>query len=84
MTQRTAIVRAGGLLLSEPLEIPDGTQVKIYIESVKQPSDQAQTEHKGDTDEDPLRDLESWAADGPEDLSRNHDFYASGAPKRAR
>jgi hypothetical protein len=80
MTHRRAILRQGKLELSEPLELPEGTEVRLTVEPIEAlPLGSASP--LGLT-EDPLADLESWAAEGPTDLAAEHDHYASGAPKR--
>ncbi len=82
MTRRFAIVRRGGLELSEPLEIPDGTAVTVFVERADAAAPGETSPAKSTPLEDPLSDVEEWGADGPVDLSVQHDHYASGAPKR--
>jgi predicted DNA-binding antitoxin AbrB/MazE fold protein len=68
-TVRTIYESKDVLRLLQPLQLPEGTEVKISLELPT-------------TDSDPAFDLAALAVDGgPSDLAHEHDHYLYGAPK---
>lgn len=69
MTVRDAVTKGGQLVLDVPLPFPDGTRVKIQVE----------------TEEDPLLFLAKNAVStGITDLADQHDHYIYGTPKEPK
>ena len=69
ITVREALVENGQLVLQEPIQLPDGTRVKVRVE---QPGESA------------LLDIARSAVDmGAQDSAEQHDHYIYGSPKRA-
>jgi hypothetical protein len=68
MTVRDAVVKGGQLVLEAPLSLPDGTRVKVRLESA---------------DTDPLLFLAEHAVDTEiTDRAEQHDHYVYGTQKR--
>ena len=71
MTRR-AIVQDGQLVLKDPLQLPNGTEVTVDVEVAED-------------EEDPLLWLAAHAVDtGVTDGAEQHDHYIYGSPKRER
>jgi predicted DNA-binding antitoxin AbrB/MazE fold protein len=69
-TVRAIYESKGVLRLLQPLQLPEGSEVKISLELPTPISD-------------PAYDLATLAVDGgPSDLAHEHDHYLYGAPKR--
>jgi hypothetical protein len=68
MTVRDAVVQKGQLVLKSPLELPDGTVVRVQVDEPVQHPLTWLAEHAVDT--------------GIADLAEEHDHYIYGSPKR--
>lgn len=64
-------VKNGEIKLDEPVQLPEGTEVQVVVQSGEDQS----------TIWDKLRGM-AGTAEGPEDWARNHDHYLHGTPKR--
>lgn len=69
------IVKNGVVVLDSPSPLPDGTRVKVLVESV------ADTPRKSKLRERLLA-LSGSVDDLPADMARNHNHYIHGAPKQ--
>jgi hypothetical protein len=67
----------GAVVLSEPVRLPDGTDVEVEVRPVKDADG-------GPTLYDRFKDLIGTAEGLPEDMAENHDHYIHGTPKRDR
>ena len=70
-------VEKGAVVLDEPIDFPDGTDVEIEIRAVAEP----------ETDDGPtlyerLKDVIGTAQGLPADMAENHNHYIHGVPKR--
>lgn len=69
MTAVEAVVQNGQIVLKEPLALPDGTPVKVRVET---------------STESPLLEIAGQAVDmGVSDGAEQHDHYIYGTPKQA-
>lgn len=67
MAVRKAVVKNGQLVLEEPLDMPDGTELEVEIE----------------LDDNPFLFMAKNAVDmGITDFAEQHDHYIYGTPKR--
>jgi len=65
-------VKQGVIVLEPPVEIPEGTEVRV--ETIPAATSRTLAERFGD--------VIGAASELPEDLAENHDHYLHGAPKR--
>jgi hypothetical protein len=73
MTQHTAVIQNGQLVLEPPLSLPEGTRVQLTVEPLP-----AETE-----EDDPLLWLaKNSIPSGISDMAEQHDHYLYGVPKR--
>ena len=68
-------VENGALILSGPVELPDGTNVEVELRPV---GNAAET---GPSWGEVFADLAGSVKDLPADMAENHDHYVHGAPK---
>jgi hypothetical protein len=68
-------VQNGVVVVDSPQPLPDGTKVKVVVESTNEPS-------KPSTLAQRLLKLAGTVDDLPPDMARNHDHYIHGTPKR--
>ena len=61
--------------LSDPIDLPEGTEVEIEVEPIGPQAPQTSLA-KG------LLKLAGQARDLPDDMAKNHDHYLHGLPKR--
>lgn len=61
-------VKGGIVVLDDPIALPEGTRVRVELESRRTLAER-------------FRDVIGIAADLPEDLAKNHDHYLHGKPK---
>lgn len=66
-------VRNGGVVLDEPVQLPEGAEVEVRVLS-----EEAQEPTVGDM----LMKFAGKAKGLPPDLARNHDHYLYGVPKK--
>jgi hypothetical protein len=70
MTVRDAVVQGGQLVLKSPLELPDGTVVRVQV---------------GEPEPHPLTWIAEHAINtGITDLAEEHDHYIYGTPKKKK
>jgi hypothetical protein len=68
-------IKAGGIVLEQPIDLPEGTQVEVSpIE--------ADIEPRSTTWGEVFKEVIGAAKDLPSDLAQNHDHYIHGTPKR--
>ncbi len=66
-------VKNGVVVLDEPVNLPEGIEVRIEAMTV---------EASQPTWEQVFKEVSGQAKDLPTDLAQNHDHYLHGAPKR--
>ena len=67
-------VKNGGVVLDQPLGLPDGTDVEVDVRPVE-------AEDEGATLYERLKDVIGIAPGLPQDMAENHDHYIHGTPK---
>jgi len=67
-------IRNGTVVLSEPVKLPDGTDVEVELRPLDADA--------GATLYERLKDVIGTAQGLPEDMAENHDHYIHGTPKR--
>jgi hypothetical protein len=72
----TGTVENGAIKLPPGVELPDGTEVRVFLPS------ESVTPEDGGTLYERMKDFIGCIKDGPEDLAAEHDHYAHGTPKR--
>jgi hypothetical protein len=65
----------GAVVLSEPVRLPDGTDVEVELRPLKDGDD-------GPTLFERFKELIGTAEGLPEDMAENHDHNIHGTPKR--
>lgn len=71
-------VKGNHIIMDEPLNLPDGTEVRVEV-----PSGAADTVSEGRTMYDDLKQFIGIIDDLPPDFALNHDHYIRGAEKRS-
>ncbi|HEY8665931.1 MAG TPA: hypothetical protein VIL86_04655 [Tepidisphaeraceae bacterium] len=74
MTYRGKIEK-GLLVIEEPIAFPEGTQVTVDIAPVQEAMEQGVSLYQR------YKSIIGIAPDLPDDMAKNHDHYAHGAPK---
>ncbi len=76
-----AHVQNGQIVLSSPLQLPDGTKVEV---SVPNSSETTSTENsRGQSINERLKEFIGKAEGLPEDFAENHDHYLHGTAKKS-